>query len=52
MPKSLVINCEDSKAWTTAADDGCGTFADMLFRTKLSRVGDTWSSVNIAAKWR
>ena len=48
MPKYLVINCEDSKAWTTAADDGCGTFADM-FRTKLSRVGDTWSSVNTAA---
>lgn len=48
MPKYLVIDCEDSKAWTTAADGGCGTFADM-FRTKLSRVGDTWSSVNIAA---
>ena len=48
MPQYLVINCEDSKAWTTAADGGCGIFADM-FSTKLSRVGDTWSSVNIAA---
>jgi len=48
MPQYLVINCEDSKAWTTAADGGCGTFADM-FSTNLSRVGDTWSSVNIAA---